>query len=309
MVTREDVHKYLRYALEAESFSPRRPGPAPSDQALRAVERIRNPHRGPALIVHGIMPRSGTVYVGELLRLHPSLYAYPNGVWEFPLLQRTGDILRLQRRFLLTYEQNIGKLGGTDFLPLFAASLMARIHQSVPPGERALLKVPSAQYLTYFWDAFPFEHLLLLVRDARDVVHSTLETWPQLRFSIVCRRWKKAAEMVLAVRETWSEREDGYWLARFEDAVTEPKAFVAKACRRFDLDPQEYPLEAIDAIPVRGSSSLASRRGVSWRPAPKPEGYSPLGHWREWPAWRKFLFKRIAGKALLDLGYCDDLDW
>ena len=165
------------------------------------------------------------------------------------------------------------------------------------------------QYLHAFWDAFPYEQLLLLVRDGRDVVHSTLNTWPQLRFSMVCLRWRRAAEMILAFREQFSERESGYWLGRFEDAVADPKTFVEKACERFGLDLAEYPMEAIDSIPVRGSSALGPRGHVTWQPTPKPEVYSPTGHWRSWSSWRKAIFKRIAGKALEELGYCDGQDW
>ena len=309
MVAREDVLKYLRYATDKKSFRPERTWPAPSQRAFQAARALRGAERDPALIIHAIMPRSGSVFVGELLRLHPALWAYPYDIWEFPFLQRADDVHLLQRRFLLSYEQNVGKIGEGDFLPLFASSLMAFVHQAAPPGKRVLLKVPSVQYLHAFWDAFPHEQLLLLVRDGRDVVHSTLKTWPQLRFSMVCLRWRRAAEMVLAVREQFSERASCYWLARFEDAVADPRAFVSSACEKFGLVLAEYPMEAIDSIPVRGSSSLGQRGRVSWQPAEKPEGYSPTGHWHSWSAWRKGVFKRIAGKPLEELGYCDGQDW
>ena len=309
MVAGNDIRKFLRYATDKRTFRTDRAWAAPSQQALQAARRIRGAEHEPALIIHAIMPRSGSVFVGELMRLHPSLWAYPFDIWEFPFLQRTDDVLSVQRRFLLSYKQNVGKFGEGDFLPLFGSSLMAYMHQAVPSGKRALLKVPSVQYLSAFWDVFPHEHLLLLIRDGRDVVHSTLNTWPQLRFSMVCLRWRRAAEMVLAVRQELSGRESGYWLARFEDAVADPKAFVATACERFGLDLAAYPLEAIDSIPVRGSSALGPRGRVSWQPASKPEGYSPTGHWRGWSVWRKALFKRIAGKALERLGYCDDQGW
>jgi hypothetical protein len=41
----------------------------------------------------------------------------------------------------------------------------------------------------------------------------------------------------------------------------------------------------------------------------KPEDFNPVGRWESWSAWRKWRFKRIAGQALLDLGYGEDLDW
>ena len=46
-----------------------------------------------------------------------------------------------------------------------------------------------------FYDVFPHEQLLVLVRDGRDLLQSTLKTWPQLRF----RRWPND----MTVRPGW----------------------------------------------------------------------------------------------------------
>jgi hypothetical protein len=47
---------------------------------------------------------------------------------------------------------------------------------------------------------FPEEHLLVLTRDGRDVVHSTVKTWPQILFPFACRRYRRSAEMDLCHR-------------------------------------------------------------------------------------------------------------
>ena len=172
-----------------------------------------------------------------------------------------------------------------------------------------LLKVPSVHYLDRFYSAFPFEHLLVLIRDGRDVVQSTIRTWPQLKFSFVCRRWKRSAEMVLACDKRFSQRPKGYWLARFEDAVCDPSSFVKEAYERFGLDKSQYPYESMHKLPVRGSSSALRQDGVVWDPVEKPKGFDPTGRWHGWSAAKKRTFKRIAGQALIDLGYCENLDW
>lgn len=309
MVTRHDVRKYIRYIFDSKSFRPDFDASAISDQALQTAKVIRGCERDPAIIIHGIMPRSGTVYVGELLRLHPDLYAYPNHIWELPFLQHTGDILDLQEKFLLAYEQNAGKIGDQDFLPLFGASLMAYLHGFVPSGKRLLLKIPSVQHLDHFHSVFPYEYIMVLVRDGRDVVHSTLKTWPQLRFSMVCLRWRRAANMVLAFDEQYGHQTEGYWLARFEDTVRDPAAFVRTACQRFGLDEGRYPFERLDTIPVHGSSTLRERGGAVWKVVAKTKGFQPIGHWQQWSAMRKRIFKMIAGQPLMALGYCEDLNW
>jgi protein-tyrosine sulfotransferase len=304
-----NVRKYVSYSFERQSFRPPHEAAGPSAQALSTAMQLRGGERRAALLIHGIMPRSGTVYIGELLRLHPDLVAYPNTVWETPFLARTQDILAMQRRFFLDYEQNVGKLGERDFLPLFGSALIAHLYSFVPEGKRMLLKVPSVQYLSYFFSVFPHENLLLLVRDGRDLVESTLRTWPQLRFAMVCLRWSRAARLVLAFHTCQGAARQGYWLARFEDAVRDPVSFVREACRRFELDEARFPYDQIEAIPVQGSSSLQKRGSVVWEPTLKPEGFDPIGHWRTWSAARKRLFKLIAGGPLAQLGYCEDQRW
>jgi hypothetical protein len=223
----------------------------------------------------------------------------------------------MQRDFLRTYEQNVGRIGAHDFLPLFGAAFIAYLHAFAPEGKRILLKVPGVHHLDRFFAAFPHEQLLVLVRDGRDVVHSTRKTWPQITFGMACRRWKRSAGMVLACHEHYEgghRREQTvlggqYWLARFEDAVRDPAAFVRQACQRFGLEKGAYPFEGIGRLPVRGSTSLGKQGQVDWTPVDKPGGFSPIGHWRDWSWFQKATFKRIAGRELIALGYCEDLDW
>jgi protein-tyrosine sulfotransferase len=251
------------------------------------------------------MKRSGTVYSGELLGLHPCIHPHPKLIWETPFLALTGDIRKLQQDFFLSYQQNIGKIGEADFLPIFGSSFLSYLYSLVPEGQRMLLKVPGVEYLDYFYDVFPNENLLLLTRDGRDLVASTIKTWPQLRFADVCRRWANSARMILRFNEAHKNKE-GYWLARYEDAVKDPETFVRGACSHFNLDPDIYPFEKINALPVIGSSTTR-KQGDTW--VKKTISFNPIGRWEQWSKLRKMTFKRIAGQALVELGYCENLDW
>lgn len=305
----DNIRKYLDYVFDARSFTPRFDPEAVSGGVLEAARAIRGAGRGPAIILHGIMPRSGTVYAGELLRLHPDLQAYPNQIWEAPLLQLTGDVTALQEKFLWAYRHNAGKLGEKDFMTLLGAAFVGYLHAFVPQGKRVLLKVPGVHYLSGFFTMFPHENLLVLVRDGRDVVHSTVKTWPQIRFSLACLRYRRSAGMVHACHARYRDRRQGYWLARFEDAVEDPASFVRQACAHFDLDVDRYPFDQIGTLPVRGSSRVNESAEVTWHPVERPPDFNPVGRWEDWSAWQKWRFKRIAGPALVDLGYCKDLDW
>lgn len=301
----KNLHKYKKYVFDTKSFALDFNTDGVSDHDLEAAKSIRGYHKPLTIIIHGIMKRSWTVYVGELLSLHPDIYSYPNKIWEIPFLPQTGSIQNLQRDFFLAYEKNIGKVGENDFLPLFGASFIHYLNSLVPDGRRLLVKMPGVHYLNNFFTVFPSENLLLLIRDGRDVVASTINTWPQIGFINACRRWDRSAKMVLECQRKYSGR-NGYWLARYEDAVIEPETFVREACRKFGLDIGEYPFEKIGSLPVIGSSTTR-KQGIAW--IQKPKDFKPIGRWQQWSIWKKSVFKRISGHSLVELGYCDNLDW
>ncbi|MGH2535869.1 MAG: sulfotransferase [Candidatus Promineifilaceae bacterium] len=305
-----DARKYIGYFFDGRGFEPEPcPGTA-SPEAIQAAGQARGADRGPAIFIHGVMPRSGTVYVAELLRRHPGLYANPHQLWEFPGLLLAADIPRLQDKFLLSYKPNVGKLQEGDFLTLFGAGMMAYLHQPAPAGTRLLVKLASVQYLNHFSVMFPHEQLLILMRDGRDLVHSTLRTWPGLNFVQVTLRWDRSARAALKVAQALDGRAGpGHWLARFEDALADPAGFVRAACHHFGLDEGCYPFEEIDNIRVIGSSKLGQKAKFAWRHLKKPEEFRPTRYWEDWSSRRKLLFKFFAGQSLIDLGYCQDLRW
>lgn len=288
------------------------PSPGKSElsiHALQTAKLIRGVECKPNIILHGVMPRSGTNYIAALLKLHPDIYAYPNNIKEVPFLKSAGDIVNIQKHFFQTYPQNKEKIGENDFLPLFGASFIAYLHSFVPKGQRILVKVPDVQYLDFFFSVFPYENLLVLLRDGRDVVNSSIETWPQKRFSDLCGLWGKSAQMILDVNKYFDNRTNGYWMTRYEDVFVDPVSFVKNALRRYGLEENKYPFEKIKEIGVIGSSNLKPQGEVTWVPIDKPKSFNPIGRWKEWPTDKKRNFKKIAGQTLIESGYCEDLSW
>ncbi len=281
----------------------------PNDEIVDIVRDIRGRGRKPVIFIHGVMPRSGTVFTGEILRLHPSLHAYPNELWEIPFLELTGDLIDVQRHFLRAYRQNAEKMNGYEFLPLFGASMVAYLHSFVPEEKRVLVKIPDVQYLDYFPTVFPCEHLLLLMRDGRDVVNSTVKTWADADFAETCREWNLGARAILDFNRAHEGKRRGYWMVKYEDVVSDPAAFASLACKKFELDESSFPVERISSISVRGSSEIKNGGKVTWSAAEKPENFNPVGRWQGWSERDKRIFKKIAGGTLIEAGYCDNLDW
>jgi protein-tyrosine sulfotransferase len=280
------------------------------DTGDEVLNTVRAMHRGrqPSIILHGVMPRSGTVFVSELLGRHPDLFAYPREIKEFPFLRLTGNVQALYDEYANSYPVDRKQISGNDFLALFGESVMAHLYTAVPDGCRVLLKIPNVEYLPYFFTVFPLDNLIVLMRDGRDVVNSALKTWPNYSIVDVCKWWNNSARLMLQCHKRFSGMPN-YYFARYEDVVRDPAEFVRGICRQFELDDTRYPFDKIDSLPLFGSSVDHLGRNVSWKPMKKPENFNPVGRWSNWPVNWKRTFKKIAGQTLLDLGYCADLDW
>jgi len=303
----KNTRKYWKYLFDHDALSKKTKNRNISDYAFNVSGAIRGNVRKPSIILHGIMKRSGTVFVGELLHQHPEIAYYPNSIWEFPFLSQAKQIDKVQEGFFSEFENNREKIGDHDFYPLFGAAFLSYLFGFIPENQRMLLKMPGVQYLHDFYNLFPNENLLLLVRDGRDVVASTVKTWPQIRFVDACRRWKHSSEVVKEFHHNHDGR-SGYHLARFEDAVNDTEKFLRCVFSKFGLDPDVYPYARLSNIPVIGSSTTIKEDG-SWSWTNKSKDFKPVGRWGSWSSWRKAQFKRIAGKVLMDLGYCQDLNW
>ena len=260
------------------------------------------------IMLFGVMPRAGTVHVGELLSLHPGICPHPNRLWEVPFLENTSHLEAFQEGFFHGYEQNTERMGSDDFLALFGAAFVAYLHSFAPPDERLLVKETSMTALAQFPVVFPAEQLLLLLRDGRDLVASSVRTWPDMRFDDLCRRWASGAETMLDFVDQYPRPD--YWLVKFEDILDAPDAFIRDACRRFGLAVESYPFEAQKEAKVIGSSTMSAEGEVDWsQHLTAPEGFRPTGHWENWTAGQRRTFKRLAGPVLRRAGYAGDDAW
>lgn len=301
--TKQTLNQFIsdNDALNSESIIP-----APSGDAIEAAKNIRGFERGPAVMIHGVSPRCGSVYTGELLSLHSDLFPYPKEMWEIPFLELSGDILNINRKFLKSYN-NYGKIGESDFIPLFSSSILSFFHQFAPAEKRLMIKRPKVDYLPHFFKMFPHENLLLLIRDGRDVVSSTVRSWPQANFTNSCKRWNLGAKMIIDFQK--NNRNEGVFFTKYEEILLNPIEFVENACRCFNLKLDKYPFDKIKNIPIKGSSSIKKNGRVTWEATGKGKNFNPIGRWKEWSFKEKEIFKSIAGQSLLETGYCDNLKW
>ena len=284
------------------------PGAMVSSHVLEVAMTMRGTSRPPAIFLHGVMPRSGTVYFGEVLSLHPDIYPHPNKLWELPFLAHADDLITLQEKYFQTYQQNRERMGENGLLCLFGSGIMNYLHSFVPEGKTMLVKSPRMQFLTYFTTFFPYENLVVLMRDGRDVVQSTIKTWPERNYVDVCREWEASTRIYL--RLMGAQADSGKMcFVKYEDLLSRPVDTAIVVFMTLGMRVDNFPAHAIESLPVRGSSSNRSEGHVSWEPVERNNSFSPGGGWRHWNSREKDIFKSICGNALIELGYTENLDW
>jgi hypothetical protein len=277
-------------------------------QKLRSNKRDRQ--RMPAIALHGMMQRSGTNYLGELVRLHPDVFAHPNQLYEVPFLRSLKGLLDFQTNFTEAFPASNERIGENGLLAIFADSFMEYLHSYVPAGKRMLFKTPSVRYLNYFFTLFPDENLIILIRDGRDVVQSAVKSWPHRNFDRLCYEWEVSAKMCINFGNSNLNYVKSYLVVKYEDIFADPKKNVINIYQKFGLDVAKYPLNQIEAVPLFGSSTVQPNGEVTWDARiRRPSDFNPIGRWQAWTPEMKQTFKEIAGQSLIDLGYEDSFDW
>jgi protein-tyrosine sulfotransferase len=289
--------------------------PPGEPERLRAIATaVRAPAAPPAIFVHGVLPRSGTNFLADTLALHPHVHAHPGRLWEFPLLYVAPGAEALQREFLSMFKPNGEVMGRFDLLAYLASGWLVALQREA--GERRLLlKSPHVQNLGLFRHIFPNDTLLLCLRDGRDVIQSSLNTFTRwhLRskgFAELAREWRYATEAILSFEPGGEHAYDNAKVVRYEALVEHTEAVMRDTLLHSRLDPELFDFEALRRLPVRGSSSLATRDDQRWAPHDKPKDFQPVGRWRKaWSSREKRRFKGIAGAALIQAGYARDDRW
>jgi protein-tyrosine sulfotransferase len=265
-----------------------------------AVEGIR----GEPIFIHGILPRSGTNFIWDLLLLHPDCSRGREPVNEDLFLEHSDHLTA----FATAVQRAWDPAWGT-----FPADVGDRLCEGIGNGlisflwtdrtRRLVTKSPTVWHLDRFFTFFPSARLLILVRDGRSVVQSAVDTfgWD---FDRACRAWSDGARVIRHFQQTEAVRADRWRLIRYEDFVDDTEAQLRAVFDFLRLDAERYDFVAARNLPVRGSSAFGLQDGkVHWQVVPKDNTFAPKERWRAWSAAQRERFEWLAGEQLADFGY------
>ena len=261
-------------------------------------------HPADPVFIHGILPRSGTNFLWDLLLLHPDCARAREPVNEDLFLDASDHLVQ----FVKTVRGSWDPRWGT-----FAADLPDELARSIGEGlvsflwtdrqRRLVSKSPSVAHLERFFMFFPSARLLILVRDGRSVVQSAMETF-RWDFDRAARAWSEAARAIHRFQQAESARGDRWRIVRYEDLVDDPEGQLRAIFQFLGLDATGYDFQAARNLPVRGSSAFGRQDGkVHWDKVSKDATFAPKERWRSWSAEQVQRFDWIAGEQLADFGY------
>ena len=260
--------------------------------------------RADPIFIHGILPRSGTNFLWDLLLIHADCTRGRTPVNEDLFLDHSDDLVA----FVSTVRGAWDPIWGT-----FDADTTDRLYAAVGDGllsflwtdrtRRLVSKSPSVRHLDRFFSFFPRARLLILVRDGRAVVQSAMDTfgWD---FDRACRAWADAARTIRRFQQIESAHADRWRLVRYEELVDHVEGQLRALFEFLELDATRYDFEAARNLPVRGSSAFG-RDGhkVHWEAVTKDASFAPKERWRSWSTARLARFDWLAGAELVELGY------
>jgi hypothetical protein len=263
-------------------------------------------HASDPIFILGILPRSGTNYLWDLLRLHPACGPARSPVREDLFLEHSDPLANFVAAVRASWDPRWGA---------FPDGLADELSASLGDGlvsflwaerdRRLLTKSPSVHHIDRFFTFFPTSRLLILVRDGRSVTQSCMATfgWD---FERGARSWAHAADEIRRFSSDGAGSYDGrYLIVRYEDLVTDLHSSLTRILGFLELDEHDFDFEAAARLPVRGSSTYFGRDhdSVHWDPVPRSQDFDPIERWRAWDRGQHERFEWIAGEQLRHFGY------
>lgn len=256
------------------------------------------------IFILGIMPRSGTNHLMDLVCSHPEVAPARSPVKEDLFLENSDDLIRYASRVRGSWDPIWG-----DFPQELADDLLRSLGDGLisflwtDRSRRLVTKSPSVRNVGRFHRLFPEAKLLTLIRDGRSIVQSCVDTfgWD---FDSAAHRFSGAARELLASFEADGGSAERL-VIRYEDLVTDMRTTMAGVLDFAGLSPDKFDFSAAEELPVRGSSSHRGpgRTSVHWEPVPRDASFRPLQRWESWDEARSARFEWIAGREARALGY------
>jgi hypothetical protein len=277
-----------------------------------AADRFTGAGRpGFAPIVVGGCGRSGTTLLRVMLDSHPRICCGPESS---VFRRRALDPDALADRFGLARRDIRATYDAAASRPAFIEAFATLCLQASGKARWAEKTPRNISRIGAIFHFFPDARFVHVLRDGRDVACSLrthprhavvdgklvpLDTWKPL--AACARRWRDDIE---CSRPWWNDPR--FHTLRYEELVRDPGAVLRRLMTFLD-EPWD---DALLAHPAEGSSPRDVTRFAQNPEAVGAVNASSIGRWeRDLDVKDRRIFKRIAGRLLVELGYARDEGW
>jgi hypothetical protein len=176
---------------------------------------------------------------------------------------------------------------------------------------RFLIKCPDSSNIHNFLKLFPNHKLIILIRDGRDTVESFMRTWPKSSFKVISKTWANHARLILNfIKDNNEKSTKSFLVVKYEDLIYDLRNIFEDLSKFLDINPKSIKIDQLENINLIGSSTNRGiKKDVNWDEIKKPPHFNPIGRWKSWSPRNKKIFKKVAGKELIELGYESENSW
>jgi hypothetical protein len=252
----------------------------------------------------GILERSGTNYLYDLIRAHPDV-GVRRPIWEDKLLRQAQFLKQYAETVAATWDPqwNVPPDEQAKLLQSLGAGIVQFITEDASTSH-VIVKTPSVENLPLFFELFPDAPLIVLVRDGRSVTESGVRSFGW-SYPVTMKQWAQAARTILDAEPRLRSGGRRYRLVRYEDVLRDTRGQLSAVFETCGLDADRYDFAAAENAPIRGSSTVRPDESgpVDWAYLERPADFDPAQRYAEWDEPLRYLYAEIAGEAHRHLGY------
>jgi hypothetical protein len=252
----------------------------------------------------GILERSGTNYVYDLIRAHPDV-GVRRPIWEDKLLRQARFLQQYADTVAATWDPvwNVPPEERDKLLRALGTGLAGFVTDGAERSH-VIVKTPSVENLPLFFDLLPDAALLVLVRDGRSVTESGVRSFGW-SYPVTMKQWADAARTILDADQALRGSGRRYRLVRYEQVLANPQHELRKILETCGLKTDRYDFAAAENVPVRGSSTVRPDAAgpVDWDQVERPADFNPVNRFADWDEALRYLYAELAGEVHRHLGY------
>ncbi|MDA0973230.1 MAG: sulfotransferase [Bacteroidetes bacterium] len=253
------------------------------------------------ILIHGILPRSGTNYLNKLILKDSSCEQPRSRIRENWYLHYSGHLMSYFEELFKMWSKpdwSGEAFSKEEFQQALGDCILDFLSSQISSSQKRLVtKTPSVEQMINIDLLFPEVKNVIIVRNPLDVAASTFNSW-RVPVDVTISKWITGCEAIHSYEK--KNGGSGYYLLRYEDLIADLPQYFAPCIEFLGLNPEAFDWDSIEKMPVYGSSDSGSK----WEVNEKKEGFQAVGKWKNLPdSQNELLWKTYSETHAKYFGY------